>query len=459
MRGSAEVANAGWRPAATALLLAAAFAAATWLKSDLPNNDFERFEDLRLTVVFFLLIGAACIGYAALALDARAVRGPALVTGGVGAALLLLAAYPVGSKDVLLYAFTGKIWGTYGANPYVVAPASFAADPLHAFFDVGWADRPSPYGPLFIWQARLLNSLAGGTFFAAVWLHKSVAVAALGLTVVLGARLLPPGPARLTLLAWNPLLLFESAASGHNDAVMLLLIVAVVSLHRRGAVSRWRWAPAVLALAIWYKWYALLFVPVFGIAVARDGGPAELRRWAIAIAAFVAAIGAVLLAPLLAGVPALAARLGGHEDLRDVLPLQMSPVLQVLYHALSAAGVYERGSGWLWFDALRLALFGASAAAVLAQQARGRCDERQAICLLATAFTMLMFSVLWPWHLQMPALFALLSAGVAFEILGVALTGIALLSYFLTFTWAAASLGLAAAALWTMRARRPRPRG
>jgi hypothetical protein len=449
--------EASWRLAVLPAVVAAGVLVASWLKGDLPNNDFERFDDLRLTFLFFTLLAVACLGYAKLALEPRLVPGRVLAAGFAAAAALLLSAYPVGSKDVFLYAFTGKVWSTYGANPLATAPSAFPNDPWQPYTQVIWADQPSPYGPLFLWQARLLAVLSAERLFVAVWLHKLAATLALVALVVVARRMVGPQDSRLLLLAWNPLLLFESAGNGHNDAFVAFLLVAAVWLHRSAGTGRTLLAPAALALGVWTKWYALLFLPAFAVAARRERGGREMRRWLLSSAVIVAATGAILLAPLAEAVPGLAARLAAHENLRQVFPLQLSPLLRLLLEALNAAGAYGGGRGWLWFDVVRLSLFGLAAAATLTLQWRGRIDLVRSLFLLATAFTLFAVSVLWPWHLEVPVALALLADGRGFRLAGLALTLVALLSYFFTFAWAAAAIGLVAAALSALRAGRRLP--
>jgi len=428
---------------------------ASFLKSDLTQNDFERFDDLRLTFLFFALIGAACFAYAALwrerpALSAKIVMGTALVGGA-----LLVASFPVGSKDVFLYAFIGKVWGTYHTNPYTTPPAAFIADPWQPFAQVIWAQQPTPYGPLFLWQTRLVDGLAAGRLFAAVWMHKAIAAAALAGALVVATQLMDAAANerwyRIALLAWNPLLLFESAGNGHNDAVMLLLVLGAVRLHRSGGLGRWLCTPTALALAIWYKWYAVLFVPAFVLAAYRDAGCTVLRRWIIMLVVVVLASGALLLAPLGEALPLVAQRLGAHENLRQVFPLQLSPLLAALLWGLEATG--QVGGGWplMWFDVIRLGLFALAALLVLILQWRGKLGLIESLCGLSVAFTSLLVTVLWPWHLEVPVALALIAATPAWRGLGVLLTLMGLLSYFFTFVWATVSLAAVAAALWILR--------
>jgi hypothetical protein len=60
--------------------------------------------------------------------------------------------------------------------------------------------------------------------------------------------------------AWNPLLLIEFGASGHNDALVVVCLLAAIWLHLK---DRWRLAVFVLALASLVKLTALLFLPAY----------------------------------------------------------------------------------------------------------------------------------------------------------------------------------------------------
>jgi hypothetical protein len=451
---AADVPRSGWRPAAFLIALCAGLLIASFLKSDLSRNDFERFDDLGLTFLFFALIAAICVAYAALWGERPRLSGAAVVGGTVVAAALLLASFPIGSKDAILYAFVGKVWGTYHTNPYTTPPSAFVADPWQRFAQVIWAQQPTPYGPLFLWQARLVDGLAAGRLFVAVWVHKAIASVALGAAIVVAARLMTTTASerwyRIALLAWNPLLLFESAGNGHNDAVMLLLVLGAVWLHGRHGLARRLLTPAALAFAIWYKWYAVLFLPAFMVGVYRDAGWA-LRRWVAIFVVAVIVTGAVLFAPLAEALPLLAHRLAAHENLREVFPLQLSPLLAVLLWGLQTTG--EVGGRWplMWFDVVRVGTFGLAALVLVICQWRGRIGLIESLCGLSVAFSLLIITILWPWHLEVPIALALVAAPPAWRGLGVLLTLMGLLSYFFTFLWATVLLGVLALVLRLMR--------
>ena len=64
---------------------------------------------------------------------------------------------------------------------------------------------------------------------------------------------------------------------------------------------------------------------------------------------------------------------------------------------------------------------------------------------------MLLITQLWPWHLLSVIVLGVVCAREPFVLAAVALTVLALLSYFLTFAVATLMLGLVLGALWLLR--------
>jgi len=119
---------------------------------------------------------------------------------------------------------------------------------------------------------------------------------------------------------YNPLILGELAADGHNDAWMIFLVLAALLF----AVRR-RLAPACfcLGLSVMMKYAPLLLVPAFLRYAWADARERGLEDCAVGLAA-AAAVSAALYAPLWAGANGLGGVrliLGGTSTLdRLVLP-------------------------------------------------------------------------------------------------------------------------------------------
>lgn len=459
--------NARTRASDRGVRFAAAFSAlwlgvavASYLKSDWTQNDFERFDDLRLSFLFFALVAALAATYAALVQRPPRLAPRAVLLAAAAWTVLLIGSFPVGSKDVFLYAAYGRIQVVHGGNPYLDTPADFPGDHWDAFVQHRWRDQPTVYGPLFLAQARLVELVAGAQPWAAVWLHKSLAGALFLACVWLAARLRPGplGGGALALFAWNPLLLFESAGAAHNDIAMVFLLLAAMVCWR---AERRAAALALLAVSFWYKWYALLYLPAFALELWKRGDRRQALRGAAAFVAAGVACGAAALVLLPGSAGAIVQQLLRPAVVQGIFPHEISPVLAALFWPMHAAGLFAQPFGEAAFNALRFTLFGVVALVVLARQARapqGLEALLQSCVLLGVGFFALMVTMLLPWHLLSVVALGLLCERRGFVVAAAAISVLALLSYFLTFAVAALLFAAVAGALWLLR-RGARPAG
>jgi alpha-1,6-mannosyltransferase len=162
-----------------------------------------------------------------------------------GALLLVLLAWglplligpPLFSRDVFSYAAHGREIAL-GINPYHHGPSLLAGGPYLGFVSPIWMTARSPYGPLFLAVDGLIVRHSGQ--------HVMVAVAGLRLLAIAGVALLALWLPRLAascgrdpsqalwLGVLNPLVLLHVVSGGHNDGLMLGLLVAGLVLGRRG---------------------------------------------------------------------------------------------------------------------------------------------------------------------------------------------------------------------------------
>jgi hypothetical protein len=193
---------------------------------------------------------------------------------------VLLLAPPLLSTDVFSYQAYAKIWSLYGGNPYLQGPHAIALDSVYPFIGAKWVNTPSTYGPLF---TALSYPFAHLSIAASALAYKAIAtVASLGTVALLwhAARLRGLNPTRaVALFAFNPLLLVYGVGGGHNDLLMLMLMVAGVwafLAHR----DRLAGVSAVLAGAV--KLTGGLMLPFMLAGQHGLGGGPRRRRTAIA---------------------------------------------------------------------------------------------------------------------------------------------------------------------------------
>jgi len=173
---------------------------------------------------------------------------------GVSAALpaifmgVLICAPVMLSSDVYAYSYYGRLLSVYGVDAHATPPKSSLTDP----FLLGGYYKfvPSVYGPLWTVISAGLTRAGGSHIGLTLLMFRMLEVAAaLGCGVLIWLILKRLAPERaalgMVLFPWNPLVVMESAMSGHNDTCMMALALLAVWLHLRG----WK-AGAVLALAL-----------------------------------------------------------------------------------------------------------------------------------------------------------------------------------------------------------------
>lgn len=159
-----------------------------------------------------------------------------------------------------------------GLNPYEhavsAAGGTLFGQQLEAY---GW--RPvhgiSPYGPIWMHIARAVGPVAEDIEIG-VRVLKLLALAATGLAAYIIFRTAGPEiRARAFILFWwNPALIIEGAGEGHNDAVVVLAVIAsLAALRARAPVL----AAGALTVAVLTKWLPAIFAPIYLAYAWRTG--------------------------------------------------------------------------------------------------------------------------------------------------------------------------------------------
>jgi hypothetical protein len=242
----------------------------TWIST--PARWPEGMVAGRLQSAFALLWVAWAVTVASSHVAEVRLETAAMIAAALAAGTTLLVP-PMLSGDVFGYVAYGRVSGLYGLDPYVSGREALtqAGDPAAAF--VVWS-TPFPYGPLWAMVAGTIAWLGQSAgLWLEVFLHKALAALALVTGALLGARIAAPARrgAVALAIALNPLLLVESAGSGHNDALMMAFVMWAAVL---GSRSSHMTAAFALGLAVSVKPVALAALPIMLAARWFDGA-----RW------------------------------------------------------------------------------------------------------------------------------------------------------------------------------------
>jgi len=244
----------------------------------------RQLRDLKLYAVEAIAVGLAAgvVYLAALyALECTLDRRQAFWIILAGALLFRIQLFPLApalSDDILRYRWEGRVQQA-GWNPYTVRPDDPRLAPLR---DTDYAalpgrDIPSIYPPLaeLLFRAayRLLPSPSGTP--GVIWFKLPFAAADLLLLGVLASWIRRSDGRNfcLAIYAWNPLVVVEFAASGHNDAWAILGVILASLMIAR---SRGRVSTLLLTAATLLKWFPLLLFPLW---VRRMHWPRQAASW------------------------------------------------------------------------------------------------------------------------------------------------------------------------------------
>jgi len=191
--------------------------------------------------------------------------------------LPVLVIAPLFSRDAYSYAAQGEMV-SHHMNPYLYGPFELGNNSYTAPVDPLWGNAPAPYGPMF---------LQVDGFVARITFHNELAtIVLLRLLALVGVLLIAacvPRLARLyhrdgaelfTLMVLNPVTIFHLIGGAHNDALMLGLLVAGLTLAKE---KRPIWGIVLCALATAVKAPAALGILYIGWSWLGTGVPIRDR--------------------------------------------------------------------------------------------------------------------------------------------------------------------------------------
>ena len=194
---------------------------------------------------------------------------------------------PADSSDVLEYIGFGRLAAVYHVSPYLHTYSEFT-DRFASY--VTW-DDPMPYGPVVLPVFALAGLVSEGHFFVAMYVIKLAWLLIHFMNAWLIYQLakstaVDPRYA-LFVFAFNPLILLEELANGHNDGPLILCgLLAVLALERgRGAL-----AVVMALLSALVKAPGLFWVAGIVVLLIRQ------RRWRDLILGMTSSLAALALA-------------------------------------------------------------------------------------------------------------------------------------------------------------------
>ncbi|HYK84799.1 MAG TPA: hypothetical protein VEV19_05490 [Ktedonobacteraceae bacterium] len=328
------------------------------------------------------------------------------------------------SRDIFVYVGYGRTISLHHANPYFVAPSAFPQDPLTIYDD--WQSATAAYGPLWLVICALLAPLGGNSPLAYLLIFRLLSFASYLFNIWLISNILKNmgrSPRTVTLgtllYAWNPLVIEETCLGGHNDTIMVTLLLLGIWFSVRAEQqdfarpSRYLLPAIAFTLATLVKITALPLIVLYLVFLARramSSAPSTssmLRLEHIRALNWQAALAKVVLTGAVCGIIAAlfyAPFWLGHS-IQDILTSFSSPPSSILSENSIMRAIHE------WILAHGLPSQNSWAATLLTFfNLRVVWDRISYVCLAAT----LIVGAVWIWRVpttRTMLLAALLSLG------------------------------------------------
>lgn len=172
--------------------------------------------------------------------------------------VILFFSYPAMlSYDIFNYVATSRVLFFYHENPYLVMPIELTGDPLLAFTHA--ANKIALYGPAWIVLTGVPYFLGFGNFvinlFALKFLGSVFYLATIFIVWKISKNI-----TTVILFALNPLIIIETLVSGHNDIVMISLVLFSFFLMSKKKIFL---GILFFILSIFIKYTTILLIPIF----------------------------------------------------------------------------------------------------------------------------------------------------------------------------------------------------
>jgi hypothetical protein len=220
--------------------------------------------------------------------EARDPGDPRPIVGAIsGLFALAVVITPKFATDIWSFTIVGRTLAVHHLNPYRVAPAALAHDPLLPFLHVTWRSGTTPYGPLFVLHSALVALVSGTHPLLYRLAFQSTSAIAIGAALWLLWRA-NHSTASLALIGLHPVVAGSIVNGGHNDALLALALLGIVLLVARGRTVGAGWL--LLAAMLVKVTMAYAIIPIAVWTATRHGRRAMFR----------------FLAPTIVGMPLMA---------------------------------------------------------------------------------------------------------------------------------------------------------
>ncbi|MFH1233303.1 MAG: hypothetical protein V1649_01470 [Patescibacteria group bacterium] len=269
------------------ILSEAAYLSFWFVKFINQNKIYNNSILIKITIVLIILLLLYYYQYRVIAQKQKIFPARLVIFFIILFALTYLFLPPIGSNDVYVYISQSHILTTFKQNPYLHTISEY---PNIRFYKQAqdWKKMPLTYGPIWVYLTAATNLLS----FGSPWLNLLLAkIIELISYFIIGYLLYKIGKyykhKKPVLLAYlwlaNPLVLFEIINNGHNDGVMLALLLASFYFFLKNKNIK---AIIMFELSVLIKFAPLVLAPVLLVYLIKKSNSQNAKQKIIVLTKF-----------------------------------------------------------------------------------------------------------------------------------------------------------------------------
>jgi hypothetical protein len=171
---------------------------------------------------------------------------------------VLIFSWPGFSNDIFNYIATAKVTYLYKENPYLTMPIEFVGEPMLKFMHA--ANKTALYAPFWIILTGIPHFLGLGNLLLTVFTFKLFIAGFYLACCWLIWKITKKNLYCLAFFALNPLVIFESLVTAHNDIVMMAFVLLAIYLFlQKRKIFSW----IALLASVGIKYATIVLTPLF----------------------------------------------------------------------------------------------------------------------------------------------------------------------------------------------------
>lgn len=183
--------------------------------------------------------------------------------------LIAVFIWPITSSDFFSYISQSRVWSIHHLNPYLISYSQVVQDQFYPIIVNRWSGLSVPYGPFLVIITGAISWMGANNFIGTFVLLK-LFFAALNIANAFLLYKITKKPGAFYWYAFNPFIIWEFSINGHNDVLLIsLMLMAILLLIRNKKIDDYK-SIFFMSLSVLTKFITAVLIPPIIITLLKE---------------------------------------------------------------------------------------------------------------------------------------------------------------------------------------------